>query len=268
MLQRYTWLCSACPDKQRRTARQTAMNDENRIQHTRITRSKLATTTTEITTTTALQSKVGNNAVGTRKRAALGDVTNAHKKLPLTDVTNAVLKKETTEKQQQNVKRPLSRKPSTVTVKKTTETHTKVDVPPKQTASVVIPKKRPSEVVAAPVPRRTLTQSTSTTSLASKTNARVASRRRAEEPAEAEAPRKKQKVEKKQDWDDLDAVDINDPQMVAEYVNDIFDYMRELEVLVINTCINLDKNDAESHVHEEPDSFRMAHERHSRGLAH
>jgi len=161
-------------------------------------------------------------------------VTNAHKKPALGDITNATLKKDTLEKQV--AKRPLSRKPSTVAVKKPTET--KTGVPQKQTASIVIPKKRPSEAVTttAAAPRRTLTQSTSTTSLVSKTNARVASRRRAEEPAEAEAPRKKQKVEKKQDWDDLDAAEINDPQMVAEYVNEIFDYMRELEVFPSIDC--------------------------------
>ena len=28
----------------------------------------------------------------------------------------------------------------------------------------------------------------------------------------------------------MDAADVNDPFMVAEYVNEIFDYMRELEV--------------------------------------
>ena len=217
-------------NSQRRTAR--TMNDENRVQHTRITRSKLATST-EITTTTttALQSKVGNNATGTRKRAALGDVTNAHKKPALADVTNAVLKKETLV-DKPIVKRPISRKPSTVGVKKTTETQTKAVAPVKSTASVVIPKKRPSEAVA-PAPRRTLTQSTSATTLASKTDVRVlprGARRHAEEPAEAEAPRKKQKVEKKPEWEDLDAADINDPQMVSEYVNDIFDYMRDLEV--------------------------------------
>lgn len=33
-----------------------------------------------------------------------------------------------------------------------------------------------------------------------------------------------------QDWEDLDAEDANDPSMVSEYVNEIFDYMRELEV--------------------------------------
>lgn len=32
------------------------------------------------------------------------------------------------------------------------------------------------------------------------------------------------------DWDDLDAEDALDPQMVSEYVHDILDYMRELEV--------------------------------------
>lgn len=31
------------------------------------------------------------------------------------------------------------------------------------------------------------------------------------------------------DWDDLDAEDKGDPLMVSEYVNDIFDYMRDLE---------------------------------------
>lgn len=32
------------------------------------------------------------------------------------------------------------------------------------------------------------------------------------------------------DWDDLDAEDAGDPLMVSEYVVEIFDYMRHLEV--------------------------------------
>lgn len=32
------------------------------------------------------------------------------------------------------------------------------------------------------------------------------------------------------DWDDLDAEDAEDPLMVSEYVVDIFNYMRQLEV--------------------------------------
>jgi hypothetical protein len=34
-----------------------------------------------------------------------------------------------------------------------------------------------------------------------------------------------------QNWTDLDAEDKNDPMMVTEYVNEIFDYMRVLEVM-------------------------------------
>ncbi|KAJ3110239.1 G2/mitotic-specific cyclin [Phlyctochytrium bullatum] len=38
------------------------------------------------------------------------------------------------------------------------------------------------------------------------------------------------KVKDEADWDDLDASDALDPMMVSEYVVEIFDYMRELEV--------------------------------------
>jgi G2/mitotic-specific cyclin 2 len=259
------------------------------VQHTRVTRSKLASTTTEITTTTtrtALQSKVGNNNIGaTRKRPALGDVTNAHKKPTLGDITNAVLKKEM-EKPAAVVRRPISRKPSTVNVTKSTVGESKPLASKQATttiteskplaskqaggASVLIPKKRPSEAVVAP--RRTLAQSTSASSLAQKTNnnSRVAPRRRAEEAAEAEVPRKKQKVEPKQEWEDLDAVDVMDPLMVSEYVVEIFDYMRELEVSPFPRRHSnvLDQNDAKSSIHEKSSKLGMAHAWNSSRLAH
>lgn len=224
---------------QRRIARQNTLHDENRVQHTRVTRSKLASTTEITTTTTALPSKVGNSnagaAAGTRKRAALGDVTNAHKKPALGDITNAIVKKEVPEKPA--IKRPISRKTSAANVKKPAESK---PLASKQAVSnnpsVVIPKKRSSEAVTAAPPRRTLTQSTSTSSLAQRGNTRVApARRRADEvSAEPEAPRKKQKVEAppKPDWDDLDAADANDPLMVSDYVVEIFNYLRDLEVLL------------------------------------
>jgi G2/mitotic-specific cyclin 1/2 len=220
------------------------------VQHTRVTRSKLASTTEITTTTTALPSKVGNNnavAAGTRKRAALGDVTNARKKAALGDVTNAIVKKYA---EKPAIKRPISRKTSVANVKKPAESK---PLASKQTIannpSVVIPKKRSSEAVAAPPPRRTLTQSTSTSSLAQKSNARVApARRRADEvSAEQEVPRKKQKVEAapKPDWDDLDAADANDPLMVSDYVVEIFNYLRELEVISsIRWALTADENDA------------------------
>lgn len=39
------------------------------------------------------------------------------------------------------------------------------------------------------------------------------------------------KPAKDEGWEDLDAEDAEDPLMVAEYVNDIFEYMKELEIL-------------------------------------
>ena len=41
---------------------------------------------------------------------------------------------------------------------------------------------------------------------------------------------KKPKVE----YDDLDADDFDDPMMVSEYVLEIFDYLKELEVFVVD----------------------------------
>jgi G2/mitotic-specific cyclin 1/2 len=204
--------------------RQNTLHDENKVQ-TRVTRSKVATT--EITTTTALPSKLGNNMGATRKRAALGDVTNAHKKTVLGEKRAlGDVNAKPMDKKDVVTKRPVSRKPSTLVSKQESK-----PLASKQASSlsVVVPKKRPSEAVRTTetTTRRPLSQSTSTSSLALKS--RVASRRRAED-VEPEVPRKKQKVEVKQDWDDLDAVDANDPLMVSEYVVEIFDYMRELEV--------------------------------------
>ncbi|KAJ3197502.1 G2/mitotic-specific cyclin [Irineochytrium annulatum] len=39
--------------------------------------------------------------------------------------------------------------------------------------------------------------------------------------------------EPEQDWDDLDAEDAGDPLMVSEYVNEIFSYLKELEVATL-----------------------------------
>lgn len=238
---------------------------------------------TEITTTaTALPSKLGNsnNPAVARKRSALGDVTNAHKKTALGDITNAVVKRDL---EKPAAKRPIARKPSTANVKKPVETKplsskqaggsitsttvtTTTITTTTASAAAVIPKKRPSEALA---PRRALKQSTSTSSLAQKTNARVVSRRRAEEAHEPEVPRKKQKLEQKQDWDDLDSADANDPLMVSEYVVEIFDYMRELEASLLHLqLVTVGQNDAQSKLHEIPGRPRVAHARDSGRLAY
>lgn len=50
------------------------------------------------------------------------------------------------------------------------------------------------------------------------------------EAYEAETERRRSKKLKIQEWDDLDIDDWNDPLMVSEYVVEIFDYMKKLEV--------------------------------------
>jgi G2/mitotic-specific cyclin 2 len=230
--------------QRRVVSRPTTLHDENKVQKTRVTRSKLISTdvtTTTTTTTTALTSKIGiqNAVAATRKRAALGDVTNAHKKSALADITNAIVKPQV-EKPAVVTKRPTVRKPSSLsTVNPVESTTTAKPVTSKSittTTSTVVPKKRPSESVTSNAqPRRTLKQTGSSSTLARKsTVVRPSSRLRVEDNTEQEAPRKKQKVEPKQDWDDLDAVDGDDPLMVSEYVVEIFDYLRELEVLLDN----------------------------------
>ncbi|CCC67720.1 hypothetical protein NCAS_0A11620 [Naumovozyma castellii] len=44
------------------------------------------------------------------------------------------------------------------------------------------------------------------------------------------------------EWEDLDAEDVNDPFMVSEYVNDIFDYLYHLEVVTLPNKEDLKKH--------------------------
>ncbi|KAJ1969738.1 G2/mitotic-specific cyclin [Dimargaris xerosporica] len=46
---------------------------------------------------------------------------------------------------------------------------------------------------------------------------------------------------KVQDWDDLDAEDVDDPLMVSEYVHEIFDYMRNLEIATLPNPAYMDQ---------------------------
>lgn len=61
-----------------------------------------------------------------------------------------------------------------------------------------------------------------------------------------------------QRWDDLDAEDADDPTMVAEYVAEIFEYMKELEVSFfyhvawVRIDSSVGSHDAQSHIHEVP----------------
>jgi G2/mitotic-specific cyclin 1/2 len=65
-------------------------------------------------------------------------------------------------------------------------------------------------------------------------------------------------------WDDLDAEDDGDPLMVSEYVVEIFNYMRQLEVSFFTPSISTDlltftkaPNDAQSQLHGEPEGVGL-----------
>ncbi|SNX85235.1 probable Clb1 - B-type cyclin 1 [Melanopsichium pennsylvanicum] len=85
------------------------------------------------------------------------------------------------------------------------------------------------------------TTSVGTTSAAPITTASRSSKMQLNEvndiDANTEAPQAKRvkmeatKPAKDEGWEDLDAEDAEDPLMVAEYVNDIFEYMKELEII-------------------------------------
>jgi hypothetical protein len=76
------------------------------------------------------------------------------------------------------------------------------------------------------------------------------------------------------EWDDLDAEDIDDPQMVSEYVVEIFDYLKIVEVgnflfwrLVVTDADPLANHHAEPKLHGEPKGTCMENARHSDRLA-
>lgn len=65
-------------------------------------------------------------------------------------------------------------------------------------------------------------------------------------------------------WDDLDAEDDGDPLMVSEYVVEIFNYMRQLEVSFFTPSISTDlltftkaPNDAQPQLHGEPEGVGL-----------
>lgn len=186
-------------------------------------------------------------AIGTRKRAALGDVTNASKaekmlagKGDAGKVAKPAAKPATrTRAAKRTTTTTTSAKTSTqdvekVTIKESTEiteTEMTADDDKENIPEQLIPKagtKRTSRVLK------------STSSISNLQQNRLKSRRSAlsiisdaeaarQEEASEEQARKKPKTEITETWDDLDAEDMNDPLMVADYVVEIFDYMRQLE---------------------------------------
>ncbi|KAL1306808.1 hypothetical protein AAFC00_005465 [Neodothiora populina] len=235
-------------------------NDENVATTTRLTRAKAAalennagdppkkaalgvkraaTTTTTTTTAAATQP--------TRRRAALGDVSNVTKNETLDTKAAAGKGKLALAQKPTGIQKP-TRTTSTRTAltNKATNNVAAADLKRPASGSGVAGnatkkrnttkalKEEEEEAVsenAAPVAKRTV-----------KEEVRVESTTPKEE-VELNLPLEKTLEELAREAKDLDSEDLDDPLMVAEYVHEIFDYMKELE---ITTQPNPDYMDSQS----------------------
>ena len=75
-------------------------------------------------------------------------------------------------------------------------------------------------------------------------------------------------------WQDLDAEDADDPLMVSEYVVEIFEYLKKVEVrfsefhIYLRSHIRLANDDAQSKLHGDAKRLGVEDARHPHGLAH
>ncbi|KAI6785854.1 G2/mitotic-specific cyclin-B-like protein [Emericellopsis cladophorae] len=211
-------------------------NDENTA-NTRLTRAKAAAGGPEDlgkTGKTALQTKKSTaNVAGQRKRAALGDVSNVNK----TEAQKAAGGKSLKAAQPTGVQKPAARPasraataakdPKKVEIKKSGAGAISA-VQKRKVLSATTHSREPSVTVdeAEPVRKKAHTMDAEkrirSESKADKENEAVAS-------AKADAIAEAKETALHQQIRNLDDEDHDDPLMVAEYANDIFDYLRELE---------------------------------------
>lgn len=228
-------------------------NDENAATTTRLTRAKAAAlennagdppkkaalgvkrAATTTTTTAAVQPA--------RRRAALGDVSNVTKNETIDTKAAAGKGKVALAQKPTGIQKP-ARATSTRTAltNKATTNVAAADLKRPASGSGVagnVPKKRQTakalkqeeddvvEVAAPPAKRAPAVKESIKESV--KEEVRVESTTPKEE-VDADVPFHKTLEELAKEAKDLDSEDLDDPLMVAEYVHDIFDYMKELEI--------------------------------------
>ncbi|EME88171.1 uncharacterized protein MYCFIDRAFT_86001 [Pseudocercospora fijiensis CIRAD86] len=210
---------------------------------------KKALTTTRTTATT-------NGTLAARKRTALGDVSNVAKKEPLAEKGNAkdTLSKATLSK---------AAKPAGIQKQPARSTSTRTALGPKTSNNASSELKRPysgSGIGTGPTSKKRNTSSTKpkrsaaveddlddddvdddaenvpppTNGAKSKVEKRASVKSMLSEPIELddddEYEQEKSLEQLIKEAKDLDSEDLDDPLMVAEYVHEIFDYMKDLEI--------------------------------------
>lgn len=223
----------------------------------RVTRAKSAAVEpSEQRVTVALASKPG--ALNTRKRSALGDVSNVHKeggngdsakekpalKIAKTATASNVKSRAREEaaaglrskKSATALEPAVRRKRAPLKVLDAVAVEQRANTKPasrvRARAPAVVEEKEDDEDAETNKENRDPNSSTQKTTVASSTTDDQEFVEAQEAPAAAEA---------EPDWDDLDAEEMDDPTMVAEYVNEIFDYMSELEVRTMPNARYMDE---------------------------
>jgi hypothetical protein len=221
-------------------------NDENGVGATRVTRAKAAALTTADDQTNIpkkpLQTKRSaantNTLNGQRRRAALGDVTNAAKgvetqdeKKALGTTKPALASKAARPTGVQKLNRANSAR-STLGAKDT-------NVKPKSGEL-----KRPGSGSGVLGDGHRKRVHTSTSTVQSTEEAEAPTQNQASEAPNVTKEEVKATVQALRDaFNDLDAEDIDDPLMVAEYVGEIFEYYRTLETVTMPNPDYMDHQD-------------------------
>ncbi|KAH8599055.1 putative G2/mitotic-specific cyclin-B [Bisporella sp. PMI_857] len=211
-------------------------NDENAVAPTRLTRSKSAAFDTDASNIPAkkpLQSKksVVNSQPLRKQRAALGDVSNVTK-------GEAIEGKKANGKglvskaaQPTGVQKTLSRTTSTRSVLGSKDANKKAE--PKRTGSGVMGGKRKSHTYLMKEETPAEEPSRKKIHLEVKEEIAIEEAQEIQEEVEVEAKQESELSIPGQLPDgipDLDQEDLDDPLMVAEYVVEIFDYLKKLEI--------------------------------------
>ncbi|CDS01426.1 hypothetical protein [Sporisorium scitamineum] len=232
--------------------------------------SKPASTVTAATKASSAAS-AASGVLGTRKRAALGDLTNANRtrstmagnddkgKAALKDAikpraatttsaststTTAAAAGDVADRPLRASRRVAGTSSTTSAIRSASSRSTSTTAP--AAASTVAGARKGSMVRSASGNSQTgLRRDASTTTsvaapapVAASRSSKVQLNEVQDTDDKMEAPQAKRlkteqanKPAKDEGWEDLDAEDAEDPLMVAEYVNDIFEYMKELEIL-------------------------------------
>ncbi|EEB08965.1 G2/M B-type cyclin Cdc13 [Schizosaccharomyces japonicus yFS275] len=240
----------------RRLTRQNVLaptnNNENTAAVTRLTRSKAAAVAalhgSENAVVSGKQAVVGSNAtVATKKRHALNDVSNLSSK---ENSVHAALAHKVTEHHGRKSSHPDAH----VAQRSLKEDHG-IDIGPEAAEPLLKKRRQPTVTVASS--QNGLRQARSVGEAASNgigavkgiyydADVTVKKAKREEEHvraplAELSSEREVPTKPSEQDWDDLDAEDWADPLMVSEYVNEIFDYMRKLEIQTLPSPTYMDR---------------------------